>query len=203
MSFNIESREPQFGINYMTGHIGFAFKDDFIVSKGIAYFTRWDDYNDIPVSHALVVTGDGKCVEALGEKDEVMEDGLDKYFNDEHYHIFFREPANFNVDVGQRVAVVACSKKGEKYDYGLIVANAIAGTILGHVIDKLTDGAFDGDLCAMCNDNKKWICSELAAYALNEQPEYKGKGVLAKGADTITPQILFEDEVIFKPWKKG
>ena len=56
-------------------------------------------------------------------------------------------------------------------------------------------------LSKLLNNEKRWICSELAAYCLDEQREYRGKGVLAKPEDTIDPQELFEDEVIFEPWK--
>jgi len=53
----------------------------------------------------------------------------------------------------------------------------------------------------LLNNEKRWICSELAAYCLDEQREYRGKGILAKPEDTIDPQELFEDETIFEPWK--
>ena len=57
----------------------------------------------------------------------------------------------------------------------------------------------------MCERGKtsglyKWICSELTAYALDEQPEYHDQGILKRPNATISPQELFEDSVIFEPW---
>ena len=54
----------------------------------------------------------------------------------------------------------------------------------------------------MLNGKDKWICSELAAYALDSQAEYHDKGVLQKPDFTIDPQELFEDNRIFCRWHR-
>ena len=38
---------------------------------------------------------------------------------------------------------------------------------------------------------------------MNEQPEYKSKGILAKAGYEIDPQELFQDAIIFAPWNAG
>jgi hypothetical protein len=52
------------------------------------------------------------------------------------------------------------------------------------------------------NKKRRFICSELAAYALNQQPEYHGKGILAQRPFSIDLQELFQDRVIFEPWSE-
>jgi hypothetical protein len=47
-----------------------------------------------------------------------------------------------------------------------------------------------------------WICSELVSYSLDQQPDYKDKGILARPDETINPQELFEDATIFEHWHR-
>jgi hypothetical protein len=69
--------------------------------------------------------------------------------------------------------------------------------------DRLLQGKVENKLSDYLNNPEKWICSELAAYALDEQPKYKDQGILKCPNATISPQELFEDLVIFEPWKDG
>ena len=198
----IERKEiqPVYGENYFAGDIGFTYSDKSIVSKGITYFTRWSKMSDIKVSHALVVLDKETCIEALAEKNCVEISPLKKYFDDKHCSIFFRKPIPGTSEIGARIAAVAKTQRGAKYDFGLIVVDAIYGTFLGHLLD----GAFHkqkSKLAAHLGSDKKWICSELAAFALDEQPEIHGKGILSLAESVITPQALFEDDLIFKSWK--
>ena len=93
------------------------------------------------------------------------------------------------------------TQKDCKYDYNLIAADLVKGGFIGHLIDGCFGGQKEDILTKLLNNDKRWICSELAAYALDEQPEYHDKGILNKEADTITPQELFEDGTVFEPWK--
>jgi hypothetical protein len=193
-----ETIQPQFQKTHDNGYIGFTYFHESIISLGIAHFTRWAKMSEITVSHTLIVTGENECVEALF--DGVTRSPLNKYFDDPQCSIFFRKPRNWNVDIGARIAVTALIEVGVKYNYGLIVADALKGTFLGHLIEECFKGQKQDILTKFLNDDRRWICSELAAYCLDEQPEYHDKGILNKECDTITPQELFEDETIFEPW---
>lgn len=190
--------EPQFHTTHDIGYIGFTYYKESFVSRGIAYFTKWSRMSDITVTHALIVTGENQCTEALF--DGVQRSPLTKYFDDPKCAIFFRKPRAWTEDIGSRIAGVAQSQEGVKYEYGLIVADALKGTFLGHLIDGCFKGEKEDILTKFLNDDKGWICSELAAYALEAQPEYRDKGVLHRDCATINPQELFEDQVIFDPW---
>ena len=197
-----KTNKAVFGENYDIGYIGFTFYDASIVSEGIAYFTRWSKMSDITVSHAFIVTDENECVEALAEKDVVAVSPLmDKYVNDPRCALYMRKPLGWTANIGKRIATVAASEVGCKYDYDLIASDAVNGSFLGELINKAFNGNPDHILCKLLNKDKRWICSELAAYSLDSQPEYHDKGILRKGCDTITPQELFEDGTIFVPWK--
>ncbi len=189
---------PQFHKTHDRGYIGFTYYKESFVSEGIAYFTRWSKMSEITVSHALVVTGEDECIEALF--DGVEKSKLTKYFDDPKCAIFFRKPLDWTADIGNRIANLALTQEGVKYNYGLIVADALKGTFLGHLIAECFKDQKEDILTKLLNDDKRWICSELAAWVLDEQPEYHDRGILNKERDTITPQELFEDGTIFEPW---
>ncbi|HWY52037.1 MAG TPA: hypothetical protein VNW72_11200 [Chthoniobacterales bacterium] len=195
---------PKFGDNYDIGYIGFSGSvgNTNVVSQGIAYFTRWDKLSDITVSHALIVTGENECVEAIMGRG-VNADPLQAYFANPNAAIFFRKPLNYNKDIGQRIAQAAKSQVGTKYNDWLIAGFLLAGTFLGHVVNKVFKDKPEDDVNKFLAGHHTWICSELAAYCLEQQPEYKDKGILARPVDTIDPQALFEDQVIFTPWHTG
>ena len=194
---------PAFHTTHDIGYIGFTFFDESIVSRGIAYYTRWSRLSEIPVSHALIVTGENECIEALAEKNRVTKSPLEKYFKNEKCAIFFRKPFQWTDEIGNRIATTALSQNGAKYDYSLIAADMAKGSFIGHLIRGCFKGRKESILTKLLNHDSRWICSELAAYALDEQPEYKDRGILNKEAATITPQELFEDATIFSPWSKS
>jgi hypothetical protein len=200
MLATFESITPQFGKTHNIGYIGFTYYNESFVSNGIAYFTKWSKLGEITVSHTLVVTGENECIEALAEKDSVTTSPLTKYFDDPKCAIFFRKPVDWTNDIGATVSSTALKQKGAKYDYGLIAADLVNGTFLGNLIHGCFKSQKEDILTKLLNKDKSWICSELAAYALDEQPEYKDKGILNKECDMITPQELFEDGTIFEPW---
>lgn len=195
----IQSLEPRYGDNYKLGYIGFSFNDASIVSKGIAYLTRWTRLGDVRVSHALVVAGDGVCVEAQIERG-VVERPLANYFDDPHSHLFFRKPRGYTPELGGRIAASARGQVGAGYDRWLLVAQAMQGCFLGRWVRAVLGDRPDVAVSRFLNDPNRWICSELAAFALDSQPEYRDKGILRQPDFTIDPQELFEDAELFCDW---
>lgn len=197
----IKSIAPKYGVNYDMGYIGFTYYPKKIVSSGIAYFTRFERMSDIKVSHSLLVSGPDECIEAHIQNG-VERSTLSKYFNDPGCQIFFRKPIDLNPELAIRMVETASCLVGAKYDLALIVAQAIQGSFLGRLINKLTGEWVDRQISYRLNNKNKWICSELTSYVMDEQPEYYNRGILALPNETISPQEHFEDEVIFKQWKK-
>jgi hypothetical protein len=201
-AMKITSLEPKFGENgnYNIGYIGFTYHSTNIISQGIAYFTRWHRLGEIKASHALIVTGENQCVEAHVETGVAQRD-LKDYFDNEHCQIFFRKPKNLTPKIANNMARVADSQVGCQYDIDLIKRLMFAYTHLGWVINKITKDEFVKWLTRQHQGDDEWICSELAAYCLDEQPEYKDQDILSLPNTIITPQKLFESK-IFKAWKQ-
>ncbi|MDD5482908.1 MAG: hypothetical protein PHP98_04575 [Kiritimatiellae bacterium] len=197
----LKSLTPLYGVNYKIGYIGFTFDDSSIVSHGIAYFTRWTRMSDIKVSHVLVVAGKNICIEAqMGQG--VVKQPLIKYFNSRTTQIFFRKPRRYTQKIGRRIVRAAARQVGAQYDKLLIAAQAMQGCFLGRWSKAVFGDKPHKFIGRLLNEEDKWICSELAAYALDSQAEYRDKGVLKKPDFTIAPQELFEDDVIFCKWHK-
>src|SRR5579884_1626552 len=72
------------------GFIGFTFEPG-IVSAGVAFAERWNRRGDIKVSHTLVVSAPGECIEAHLDEG-VARVSLEKYLGDQNCRIFFRQP---------------------------------------------------------------------------------------------------------------
>ncbi len=200
MSLNIESKKEKYGDNYKKGYIGFTYYNKSVISKGIAYMTRWAKMSDVKVSHTLLVTGKNKCIEAH-IKDGVKHSDLKKYFDDPDCQIFFRKPVGLNKRIAKKLEKVGTAEVGKPYDKALIGSQALQGTFLGKLINKIFKGKPDRILSKILNRDDRWICSEFVAYCLSEQNLYKNKGILRHPEETIDPQELFEDAVIFEPWK--
>jgi len=196
---SVQSLVPVYGDNYKQGYIGFTYRGSSLLSQGIAYFTRWSRLSDIHVSHVFIVTGENECVEAVPRRG-VVRTPLDAYFNDPKTQVFFRKPRKHTAPIGLRIAETALAQVGTKYDALLIAAQMLEGSFLRRWIlsrFRLEGGHF---VSALLNRQDRWICSELAAYVLDCQPEYVDRGILEKPNATIDPQELFEDEVIFAAW---
>ncbi len=200
MSLKVESVKAKYGDTYKKGYIGFTYYNTSIVSKGIAYMTRWAKMSDVRVSHALLVTGENKCIEAH-IKNGVERSDLQKYFNDPNCQIFFRKPVGLNKTIANKLKKVAENEVGKPYDKALICSHAMQGTFLGKLINKICKGKPDKIMSKILNRDDRWICSELVAYCLSKQNTYKNKGILRHPDGTIDPQELFEDTVIFESWK--
>jgi len=196
----VQSLPPSYGENYKAGYIGFTHSDASVVSRGIAWFTRWSRLSDLHVSHTLVVTGDNTCVEAVLDKG-VVQAPLDKYFNDPKTQIFFRKPRKCSNAIGERIAETALAQVGTRYDHLLLAAQMLEGSFLRRWIHSTFRESPDRLVGSLLNRDARWICSELAAYSLDCQPEYADKGILAQPNYAIDPQELFEDEEIFAAWR--
>ena len=55
---------PAYGENYNKGYIGFCYDPRSLVSKAIAKATKYCNYSNIEVSHALIVISEDLCIEA-------------------------------------------------------------------------------------------------------------------------------------------
>jgi len=197
----VECVVPRFGENYRVGYIGFTHSTADPVAKGIAHFTRWSRLSDIHVSHAVVVTGENECVEALIDKG-VVKSPLSKYFDCARSQIFFRKPRKLDSAIGRRIAESALAQVGTRYDHLLLAAQLLEGSFLRRWILSAFRESPDLFVGRLLNHDARWICSELAAYCLDCQPEYADKGVLARPHYAIDPQELFEDMEIFAAWKQ-
>jgi len=195
----VQSVEPAFGENYKPGYIGFTHTGSPLLARGIAHFTRWSRLSDIHVSHVLVVSAENECVEAVGGKG-VVKSPLDRYFNDPKTQIFFRKPRKCTQSLGQRIAESALAQVGAKYDNLLTAAQVLEGSFLRRWLMSHFRESPDHFVGHLLNRDERWICSELAAYCLDCQPEYADKGVLARPHNAIDPQELFEDQEIFANW---
>ena len=200
MGLKVKSIEAIYGDTYKKGYIGFTYYNTSVVSRGIAYMTRWARMSDIKVSHTLLVTGENKCIEAHIQNGVERSD-LEKYFNDPNCQIFFRKPVGLNKTIANNLENVAAAEVGTKYDKALIGSQALQGTFLGKLVNKIFKGRPDKLVSKLLNRDDRWICSELVAYCLSEQNAYKNKGILRHPEETIDPQELFEDTVVFEPWK--
>lgn len=203
LAIKVTDLAPDYEVNYKTGYIGFLNKGTDITSIGIAYFTGWDTMSDIHVTHTLIVTGEDECIEADMVKNTVKVCTLSKYFNDPSCQIFFRKPILFNDAVGCSIAHKASLEVGKQYDFGAILTQGLSGSFPGRMLDRLLTGKLEELLGNMLEHPDKWICSELVAYALDEQLFYRDKGILNRPNSTISPQELFQDTEIFAPWKKS
>jgi hypothetical protein len=201
-TLNITYVEPVYGVNYNKGYIGFTYDSDNPIAQGIAYFTKWDQIHEIHASHVLIVTGEDSCIEADGATNRVHEVPLAPYFAPSNKQVFFRKPVGLTDEIADRIVNVLRPEIGKTYDFFLILAHALAGSVPGHVIDRLSGKKLSVFLCEALNNPDSYICSELAAYALDQQPEYKDEGTLALPDSTISPQELFEDDVTFEAWKR-
>jgi hypothetical protein len=198
----IQSISPKYGVNYKKGYIGFTYHNNLVICQGIAYFTRWARMSNIYATHALIVTGENSCIEADACQNRVKSAPLQHYFDDPHCQIFFRKPKGLNDEIADRIIRVIEAEVGKEYDFGLIGGQMCAGTLLGYVLNHLLKGTPENQIAQYLDNPEKWICSELVAYGLDEQPEYRDRGILASPNATISPQELFEDKKIFEPWDK-
>jgi len=192
--------DPRYGENYYKGWIGFTFDKTSKVSKAIAFTTNYKNKTGIKVSHALVVVGDGKCVEASANAKKVVETNLSKYFDDPNQIILFLKPKNLTDENAEIISQTAISCINMPYEHKQLLSHGVCSI---PVVRRINEGTLNiiPDLFAILLDNKNaFICSELAAYSLKSAKdwEYHNKGILHRPTCRFNPQELFEDKVIFE-----
>lgn len=186
--------KPEWGRNYERGFVGFMAAAGSILSGGIAYFTRWDRLSEIAVCHTFIVTGPDAIIEARLASG-VDHAALSPLFKDCDRHVFFRKPAGWSPDIADDLCAHAEAHVGEDYDASLLAAHALRGTFLGRLL-KIHDAA-----PGLGDDPDEWICSELVAHVLDDHDAFRDRGCLALPNAIVNPQMLFEDDVVFEPWK--
>ena len=200
---NVSTIPPIYGETYKKGYIGFVNRDTSVMSLGIAFFTGWDSIAEIHTTHALIVTGENSCVEADAQGNCVKVSALKPYFDNPNCLIFFRKPFDLTETTATSIAELALNAVGRKYDFGAILAQAISGSQAGSFYDRLSRGAMGNTLANILESPDRWVCSELAAYVLDQQSKYKDLGILKYANAAISPQELFQDLEIFDAWRKG
>lgn len=177
------------------GWIGFTTDESFL-GRAIRWFERREVRGGVKVSHAFVCMGDGDIIEA--QASGVVWARLEKYFKPGKT-LVFRSPYGYTPQIGASIAEAARFRLGMKYDYGLIVGDALADSYTGFLLNKVFRDWPRRAVNRLLGSERKLICSELAAVCLSSLSEYRGCGVLAQPLDTIDPQALFEDDQIFQP----
>jgi hypothetical protein len=179
--------KPEFGNNYETGLVGFAYHDDNLVSEGITIFTADERKSGIKVSHAFLVEDEEYCLEAVGQG--VVRNRLSNYFGDPHCQVHFRRPLDLRGKTISLVMDAARAKLGDAY--------SIAG-ILGMLLDKVSRWIFHFTLPNSwrnpLNSHSTWFCSELVSFALCTLPFYRDQPLFKEyHPSRISPQLLYEN----------
>lgn len=124
---------------------------------------------------------------------------LDEYLGQKDVQCFIRMPIGRTPEIGAKTVAAAATHIGEKYGFGLIVADALANTFVGHCVNKLTLNAPDKFMCWLLDNQHAKICSQLVALALQSQFYLRLRGCLRRPADTILPKELGNDPQIWDP----
>jgi hypothetical protein len=198
MGKRTERGRPRYGKDYGPGWVGFVHADN-ALSRGIAYLTRWEKAGAVTVSHAFLVTGPDECVEANMPAGVVVSGLAQEYFDRPDRQVIFRKPRGLTPSGARRLVRRARAQVGARFDFGAFAAAALAGTFLGHLLNSLFDGRPQAVTTRLLSRRGRWVCSELVAYCLRQEPRYRGHGVLTQPPGTVSPQALFEDEELFEP----
>ena len=185
---------PEFGVNYKPGYSFGTFRSD-LISYGIAWLTRRDNPGERLCSHVGFVSEDGGALHSIMGKG-VVEENLDQYFDDPHTHIFFRKPRHYTNQLGLNICAEARKLLGKPYDKKLIAAHAMTGSLIGRVLNLMTDEAFERWLEEKLNSPDAWLCSEYTTWTMQQIPEVSGLGCLTRESCTINPsQYIFDPEI--------
>ncbi len=195
------NRRPEFGKDYDVGWIGFNHAES-NMSQGIAYIQGWKQQSDITVSHVFIVTGEDECVEAAFPKGVVVSSLEKQYFSREDRYVTFRQPLGLTREMAEQIVETAREEVDKPFDKNVLAVHAAHGNFLGYLLDVACGGEAKDLSAKFVSAEDSWICSELGAYVLDSQSEYKGKGVLSREYGAITPQMLFEDDEIFEPFNE-
>jgi hypothetical protein len=190
---------PAFGKDFDRGWVGFVHSAGQLLSEGIAYLTRRDKKGGVTVTHSFLVTGPDECVEANLPVGVVASNLEKEYLGRDDRLVLFRKPRGLTPAVARRLAARAMAQVGAKFDYGGFAALGVSDSFLGHLVDTLLGGGPKKLLGKLLHQQGHYVCSDLVAYCLRQEPRYRERGVLARPPGIITPQELFEDDELFEP----
>lgn len=190
---------PTFGKDFGLGWVGFVHSSCQLLSGSIAYLTRRDKKGDVTVTHSFLVTGPDECVEANLPVGVVTSDLAKEYLGRDDRLVLFRKPKGLTPAVARRLVARAKAQLGAKFDYGAFAAEGLTDSFLGHLVDSLLGGKPKKLLAGLLHQKGRYVCSELVAYCLRQEPRFREKGVLARPPGVLTPQELFEDGELFEP----
>lgn len=193
------NRRPKYGQDYNRGWIGFNHAES-NMSAIIAYLEGWEREREIVVSHVFVVSDKNECIEAAFPKGVVRTPLEEGYFDREDRYVLFRKPKGLTDEIADRIVECANKAVGDEFDHGVLANHAANDNFVGWLINSACDGELQNCVDKFVSADDKWICSELAAYCLDKQTEYQGRGVLSNSLGALTPQQLFEDEELFEPF---
>ncbi len=201
--YDLADITPVYEENYNRGYIGFCYDQTSFVSQAVAQTTKYCNYSNIKVSHALIVVSKDTCVEADANSKKVIEAPLSKYFDNENKIISFRKPKESDDVVAGEIVELAKSKIGCGYEYAEILGH-LGKSLPGiNQFNKFTYNVFVDMISCLIDNKDKFICSELTAYSLKyaQSRSYGNKGILSRITTRVNPQELFEDRTIFKEWE--
>lgn len=222
----IISAKPEWGGALQPGYCGFITRERDFVDDGIEYFEHFE--TGVPFVHTFVVEGPAPAAGANdyslshsgGEgaststcnlqpstfniieahaSTGVARATLQQYLGEKNVQCFIRIPIGYTEKIGAAIVSAAAMHIGERYGFGLIVADALANTFLGHCVNKLTLNMPDKFLCWLLDNQHTKICSQLVALALQSQFYLRLRGCLRRPADTILPKELGNDPQIWDP----
>lgn len=197
---SIIATPPLWGENLRPGFCGFITREHDFDGDGIAYFERFQ--TGIPFVHTFVVergAGSSAFIIEAHPRLGVHRAALAEYCGGQNCQCFIRLPQGWTPDIGAQIVAAASANLGQKYGFGLILADLLANTWLGRGLDWCTHDAWDRLLCAVLDDQHKKICSQLVAVALQSQMSLRLRGCLRRSADTIMPRELGNDPSIWDP----
>lgn len=206
--------DPVWGDTLKPGYCGFITRERDLIGDGIEYFERFE--TGLPFCHAFTVAappadasgGDCGVIEAHARLG-VHRAPLAEYLNDPSCQCFIRIPRPYSAALGCLIVWGMERQLGDKYGYGLILADLLANTVAGHWINEHTRNLPDRLVCKLFTGRHHRICSQAVASALQEAWR-KNQGLLAPSpaglpgclnqpADTIDPKRLGNDPEIWDP----
>jgi len=185
--------QPKYGINYKAGQAFFTRNEKSIVSNGISWLT-YKDLKEVHLennlTHCGICIGDNLGIEADWSGVKICK--LDKYFNDKHSRIVFREPVLLDTKGDYSIILKSyqIDNMNIKYDYkqliGFGIIKAFSRFLKPNWISKIKK-VFD--------TKDKYICSELVMKI------YCDCGFTWDINHFRSPREVFEHP-LFKEWKK-
>lgn len=194
--------QPVWGSTLRPGFCGFITREHDIVGDGIAYFEHFE--TGIPFVHTFVVESINDQPSTINIIEAhaftgVARATLDQYLGQKNVQCFIRIPIGYTEKIGRDIVNSASAHLGERYAFSLIFADALANTMLGHCLNKLTFNLPNRFFCWALSSAHRKICSQLVALALQSQFYLRLRGCLRRPADTIMPKELGNGPQIWDP----